>query len=322
MAKHIQFPIDENWKNEIEDIIRGASGGFLFGIPLLYTMEAWWIGSYTEPPLMLGVLAITFVIVFFLNRTDGFRQVRPDSRLQALMDSVDAIAIGAICTTVILILLREITGETPLDEALGKIIIESVPFAIGVGLAGSALVGDRNRARADESDESNQARDQDEQKAPNHPQRSSPVHLPIKPSVKKQLKDKYNATIADIGATLVGSIIVAFNIAPTDEVPMLAAAVSPPWLLAIIVASLVISYCIVFVAGFTTQQKRRQHPGAFQRPVPETVFSYLLSLLAAMFMLWFFHRLSFSDPWTLWLEHILILGLPATVGGAAGRLAV
>jgi putative integral membrane protein (TIGR02587 family) len=324
MAKHIHFSIDKNWRNEIEDIIRGASGGFLFGIPLLYTMEAWWIGSYTEPPLMLGVLAITFVIVFFLNRTDGFRQTRPDSRIQALMDSVDAIAIGAVCAAIILVLLREITIETPLDEALGKIIIESVPFAIGVGLAGSALVGERNRARADESDksnesnESNQANGQDGQNAPDRLQHSSLSKSPI----KKQLKDKYNATLADIGATLVGSIIVAFNIAPTDEVPMLAAAASPPWLLAIIVASLVISYCIVFVAGFTTQQKRRQHPGAFQRPITETVFSYLISLLAAMFMLWFFHRLSFSDPWTLWLEHVLILGLPATVGGAAGRLAV
>jgi putative integral membrane protein (TIGR02587 family) len=103
---------------------------------------------------------------------------------------------------------------------------------------------------------------------------------------------------------------------------MLVAAASPPWLLAIVIASLLISYSIVFMAGFTTQQKRMQQPGLFQRPITETLVSYLISLVAAALMLWFFHRLTFTDPWTLWLEHTVILGLPATIGGAAGRLAV
>jgi uncharacterized membrane protein len=39
-------------------------------------------------------------------------------------------------------------------------------------------------------------------------------------------------------------------------------------------------------------------------------------------MLWFFQKLTFSDPWTMWLDHILVLGLPASIGGAAGRLAI
>ena len=35
----------DTWKQELQEIISGASGGFLFGIPLLYTMEVWFIGS-------------------------------------------------------------------------------------------------------------------------------------------------------------------------------------------------------------------------------------------------------------------------------------
>jgi uncharacterized membrane protein len=50
--------------------------------------------------------------------------------------------------------------------------------------------------------------------------------------------------------------------------------------------------------------------------------SYLVSLVAAVIMLWFFERLTLSDPWTMWLEQTLVLGLPATIGGAAGRLAL
>jgi putative integral membrane protein (TIGR02587 family) len=301
--KRMSFPSRLEWNDEIQDIIRAAAGGFLFGIPLLYTMEVWWIGSYTEPPLMLGILATTFVIVFLLNRTDGFRQIRPDRPTQAMTDSIEAIAISTICATFILTLLREITSTTPLDEALGKIVLEGVPFALGVALARSILQGDRF-----ESSQATEHQEAASEPSGHPPSASKPSH--------------YNATLADIGATLIGTIIIAFNIAPTDEVPMLVAAASPPWLIAIVLASLVISYSIVFLAGFTAQQQRIQQRGPFQHPITETLVSYLISLLAAALMLWFFHRLSFADPWTSWLENTVILGLPATIGGAAGRLAV
>lgn len=295
MSRPTLSPTQQDWQSELEDLIRGASGGFLFGIPLLYTMEVWWIGSYTEPPLMLLIMAITFVVVFLLNRTDGFRQINPDDPVQAAMDSIEAMALGYLCVTLTLVLLNEVTWETSLDEALGKIILEGVPFSIGVAIARSMLSGSREQAEPDSENAP----------APQSPRR----------------RENYNATVADVGATLIGTIIIAFNVAPTDEVTMLTAASSPPWLLAIIVASLLISYCIVFVAGLTAQQERLQQQGLLQSPLVETVVCYLLSLIAAGLMLWFFHRLSFADPWTSWLQQTLILGLPATIGGAAGRLA-
>lgn len=73
--------------------MRGASGGFLFGIPLLYTMELWRIGSTAQPLEMLVILAVTFIIIFLINRTAGFRKSQADPTLEAAMDSVEAIAI-------------------------------------------------------------------------------------------------------------------------------------------------------------------------------------------------------------------------------------
>lgn len=274
------------WKNELNDIIRGASGGFLFGIPLLYTMEVWWIGSHTEPAQMLGAIATTFAVVFLLIRTEGFRKTKDIGWRDAVKDSVEAIAIGIVGAAFVLFLLQEITPDTPLQETLGKIIFEGLPFSLGVALASGFLSGDRYQSSEGENE----------------------------PTI--------NPTVADIGATLIGATIIAFNIAPTDEVPMLAAAISPPWQLAIIAASLLISYCIVFAAGFTDQAKRQQQQGIFQRPLSETVMSYLVSLAASAFMLFFFHKLSFNEPWSVLLSYTLVLGLPATVGGAAGRLAV
>lgn len=286
-----------NWIREIEDITRGACGGFLFGIPLIYTMEVWWIGSTVAPPLMLLAIVTTWTIVFFLNRTEGFRQTTNVSSINAARDTVEAIAIGLVCTTVILVILQEVTLETQLSEALGKVIFESVPFSLGVALSNQFLSSSPDENRSQSSERHNTSR-------PEAPQR------------------EISETLADIGATLLGAIIIACSIAPTDEIPMLAAATSEAWLLATIAISLLISYGVVFEADFANKSKRQQQQGLFQSPFSETIMCYLVSLTAAAMMLGFFQQLDFSDPGSMWLSYTLLLGLPATIGGAAGRLAI
>jgi putative integral membrane protein (TIGR02587 family) len=286
------------WINEINDIIRGACGGFLFGIPLLYTMEVWWIGSLAKPSMIMLAIALMFLVVFFLNRTEGFRKSKRNSPpYGAVTDTIEAMGIGLVCSALMLLLMQEVTPETSMKEALGKIVFESVPFTLGVALANQFLGDTRD---ADEQGRIGDSTSNGNRRKPN----------------------ELHGTLADIGATLIGATVIAFNIAPTDEIPMLAAAATPPWLLAIIATSILISYGVVFQAGFSDQQKRRQQQGIFQRPSSETIMAYLVSLLAAAFMLWFFQKVTFSDPWTIWLEYTLLLGLPASIGGAAGRLAV
>lgn len=277
------------WRREAVELVRAVSGGMLFGIPLLYTMEVWWIGSETQTARMAGVLAFMFVPVFLLTRTAGFRTTKDIRWRDALMDSVETVALAVVSVFLLLVLLREVTAATPLEEALGKIVYEATPFAIGSAIAQHVL----RRGRAQGDDDSGEAEDKD-----------------------------LSATLVDVGATVIGAVFVAFNVAPTDEVPMLAAAMPGAWLIAMIGASLLISYCIVFVAGFSDQERRRNQPGILQHPVTETVASYLVSLVVAGGMLWFFQRLGAEDPVSVSLSHVIVLGLPAAVGGAAGRLAV
>ena len=274
---------------EVTDVVRGVCGGMLFGIPLLYTMEVWWVGATTSARAMLAVLAVSFTAVLLLNRTSGFRSTRDVRFVDALMDSIEALAIGVLCVLVVLVLIREITSATPLREALGKISYESTPFVIGVGLASHFLRKGRTEGDAGEGKEGDRS---------------------------------INATLADVGATLLGAVFVALNIAPTDEIPMILSAMSPAWVVAAAVVSLAVSYAIVFEAGFSNEEQRRAQPGVMQHPVTETFACYLLSLLAAAAMLWFFQRWTFSDPFDLVLQQAIVLGLPATIGGAAGRLAV
>lgn len=279
------------WQAEILSLLRGASGGFLFGLPLLYTVEVWWIGSSTTPAWMLLALGITFVVVYLLNQSEGFRNALDIQPIDAFMETVESMSIGIICALFSLVLLCRITFDTPLNEALGKLVFECIPFAIGVALARSTLRGDRSPRTV--------------KKARNPPQNSI-----------------FRAILADLDATLIGSLIIAFSIAPTEEVSLLSASIFPLWLILIILSSLVISYCIVFVAGLTNQKERRQQQGFLQRPINETLICYLVCLLASALMLWFFQQLSWDDPWQEWLSDTLILGLPATIGGAAGRLVI
>lgn len=284
-------------RQELDDLVRAACGGMLFGVPLLYTMEVWWIGSTSRPALLLPVLATTFGLLFLLNRTSGFRTTRGVRMVDSLKDSVEGVAVALLCVLGVLVLLREIDGATPVVEALGKIVYEAMPFAIGVGMASHFLRGDRTADDDDEaeggSDPGGNADDQG-----------------------------ISATLVDVGATLLGAVFIAFNIAPTDEVPMLTAAMSPAWICAVVAVSLLVSYGIVFAAGFGSQEDRRSSAGVIQHPITETVFCYLLALVAAAFMLWFFQRWEPGDPFDMVLQQTIVLGLPAAVGGAAGRLVV
>ena len=282
------------WAKEAVELVRGVAGGMLFGIPLLYTMEVWWAGTYAHPLRLIAVLATTFLIVFLLMRTTGFRETKDVRWVDAAMDTIEAVALGIVCVTIVLFLLRELTTQTPTQELLGKVVYEATPFSIGVAVAYTVL----RRGRAAKDDDDREGDDEGDE------------------------DQGVNATVADIGATLVGALFVAFNIAPTDEIRMIASAMGPPWQAMLILASLLISYGIVFGAGFANQEQRHQQQGILQHPLTETVASYLVALLAAAAMLWFFQRFDLAAPWELTLSHVIVLGLPAAVGGAAGRLAV
>jgi putative integral membrane protein (TIGR02587 family) len=277
-----------DWAHEADDLARGIGGGMLFGIPLVFTMEVWWLGGTTTPAHMLAALLVTFVPVALLIRSAGFRREQDVRAVDALMDAVEAVALGVVAAALLLLVLGEIGPGVPLSETLGKIVYEAVPFAIGVAVAKHVFGGSRD----------------------SEDRRGSRARTPVQ------------AALADVGATLVGALFVAFNIAPTDEIPMLASSATPLRLLAVVAMSLAASYVIVFVAGFGDQDGRRQQEGPFQHPLTETVAAYLVALLGTVAMLWFFQRLDEPLLSSATFTEVLLLGLPAAVGGAAGRLAV
>lgn len=286
-----------SWSSELDDLIRAASGGLLFAVPLLYTMEVFWIGQHTTPVQALGMLAISFVLQVVLNRSGGFRSSRDRNLVDAALDAAEGVALALVVACVVLTVLGQIDLSTPLSVMLGKISNQVLPLSLGIGLATNLLSDDDGGSSNADPDGSN-----------------DDVATP------KSLDAGIDPTIADLGASLVGAVFVALAIAPTDEVPLISATRSPVWLIAMMAMSLAATYAIVFAAGLRGQTRRHAQTGLLQRPAIETMTSYVVALVASLLLLFLFQRL---DPsWRVSAGRVVVLGFPAAVGGAAGRLAI
>ncbi|MDP9371386.1 MAG: TIGR02587 family membrane protein [Chloroflexota bacterium] len=280
------------WRQELHAFVRAFSGAFLFGIPLLFTMEMWWIGTYAEVWKLLVFLAVAFGVNLGLTYFTGFKHQRAGFA-HTLNQTIDTVAVGAVASTVVLLALNRISLGDPLDSILGKIIVQTVPLSIGAAVANAVF-------------------------APGQSRHSQEPGL----GAGDAGGGSWRATLNDLGATVAGGIFVGFSVAPTEEIPLLARSLDYPHALALIGLSLVLTYGIVFASGFDPDRSAGQGEGPFQRPVTETVVAYLVSLLVALAALILFNQIAAGDPLADIVAQTLVLGLATGVGGAAGRLVI
>jgi putative integral membrane protein (TIGR02587 family) len=175
--------------------------------------------------------------------------------------------------------------------------MEGLPFSLGVGLA-DFLLGEKEEGSHQKK---GGGKRDDEQKV---------------------RADERRRVLVRAGGTALGAIAIALTLAPTQEIPLIASGLTYPHLLGTVFASLAISYMIVFASNFVATEARESHGGSFDSPLVETSMAYVISLLMAAGMLWLYQLLDLSDPLGQWTSYVIVLGLPASVGGAAGRLAV
>jgi putative integral membrane protein (TIGR02587 family) len=280
-------PKEGSWQKELDDIAHGMSGAFLFGVPLLFTMEMWWIGNFTEPLRLLIILALAFGANLMLAYFAGFKEER--SFFANVLQAVEALAIGIVASTVVLLVLNQITTGDSLHHMLGTIAVQVLPLSIGASAANVLL--SRGGDNLDEDGDS-----------------SNP--------------GQWKAALLDLARTVGGGMFIGFSIAPTEEVPMLAGQLSPGQELALIALSLAITYIIVFVSGFSPREQQSQSQGPFQHPISETASAYIVALLVALGSLLIFSQVDLTEPVTGIVAKTLVLGLPTAIGGAAARVLI
>lgn len=273
-----------DWEEELTDFTRAFAGASVLGIPLAFTMEMWWIGQTISLSYLLILLTVGFVMNLGLAHVAGFRNQH--SLIMSVNQSIDALAVGVVSSGILLISLNQLQFTDGLAQGVGMVLSLAVPLSLGASVAREIFSG-RTSRQVDEDEDGDSL-------------------------------SMWQGVAADVGATAVGGVFIGLSIAVTDEVPMISAGLSRWNIFAIIGLSLLFSYIIVFASGFD----EKSPPGPFQHPFTETMLAYVISLGVAFAMLLIFERLTLDDPLTEMMRQTVVLALPATIGGAGGRLVI
>lgn len=285
-------PRPGTWRDERTALVRALAGAYLFGIPLLFTMEMWWIGEHLDAARMLALLGGGLLVNVALAHAAGFRRERSTLRV-AIAQGIESLAIGIVAATAMLAVLGQFAA-VPVGVAAGMVAVQCVPLSLGASVANLVFQdGDRSMPTSRDDDEDTSG--------------GASTHSPL---------------LADILGTVAGAVFIGFSIAPTEEIPMLAAGLDTTRLLVLLAATLVVGYLIVFASGFDPTHREGRHEGPFQGPVSETVLSYVLAVVVSTALLVAFGQIHLGDPLMATIAKVMVLAVPASVGGAAGRVVV
>lgn len=267
---------------------RGVAGGLLFSLPLLFTMEMWDAGATSQPGrLLVGIVGV-FVLLLAYNRYAG---LHADACLsEVIVDSVEEFALGLLLSAGILWLIGSIDTHTKIQELVGKVVLEGLAVAIGVSVGTAQLGGGSDEDDDDEDDEEEEEEE---------------LHQP-------------RWFLGQLTLATCGAVLIAANIAPTDEIPDIARTVTPVQQLGLTAATLLVGALVLYASDFHGARDHVRHRGRVD-VLSGTVVNYLISLGAAATLLWFFGRFDDCGP-SFCLAQSIVLGLPTAIGASAGRL--
>ena len=260
---------------------RGVAGGLLFSLPLLYTMEVWWAGFTSHPWRLAAYVVATFALLLGYNYFVGLR--RDTCFSEVVLDSVEELGLGLLVALFILWLLGRVTAAMPLEEAAGKVVIEAMTVAVGVSV-GTAQLG----AGEDEKD-------------------------------KGVGGERESVGFGgQLVITLCGAVLFAANVAPTEEIVMIAVEISTWRVLGLALLSMSLGALVLYYSEFAGSKKHvrfdRHHD-----VLVGTVVTYAVALASSAAILLFFGRFD-GQALAVCVAQTVVLGVAATLGASAGRL--
>lgn len=264
----------------LREYSRGVAGGLIFSLPLLFTMEVWWAGFLSSPARIATYLAGTYILLLGYNRYAGIRH--DASWADVLCDSVEELGIGIVLATFVLYLAGQLNRDTALSEMVGKIVIEAGAVAIGVSV-GTAQLGGGDKDVGFGGDD-----------------------------------DERSGLVGQTVIAFCGAILFAGNIAPTEEVVLIAVETTPWRVIFMALTSMALGAMILFYSDFMRASRFSRAEGR-RHILIGTVLTWVIALIASALMLWFFGR--FEDvSLALAVCEVVVLALPGTLGASAGRL--
>ncbi len=199
-----------------------------------------------------------------------------------VLDALAAFGVGFLLSAALLAVFGVLRGEGVGSQAAwGKVSLCAVPAAIGALLAGKQL-GERGPGK----------------------------------------REKARAgAVGELFLMAVGATFLAFNVAPTEEMILIAYQMGPLQTLLLMTASIVLLHLYVYRLGFPGEAQRREAGGFKRTFVAFTAPGYGVALMISLYMLWTFGRtdgVALHEIATM----TVVLGFPAALGAATARLVV
>lgn len=125
----------------LRDTGRALGGALIFSMPMLMTMEMWWLGFSMDRLRLALLLVVCLPLLVLLSRRIGFETTR--AWREDVSDALFALGVGMVTSAVALTVFGVIGPGMSFHEIAGKIAIQVVPASIGALLARSQLGSER-----------------------------------------------------------------------------------------------------------------------------------------------------------------------------------
>ena len=259
------------------ELARALAGALIFALPMLMTMEMWWLGFYMDPLRLALLLCLLLPLLVRLSRYGGLRPTA--SVWDDMADALVCIGAAFVAAIVILFIFGVIKAEMPLREIIGKVALETFAGSIGAMLSRSQL-GSKEALE------------------------------------EKEAEQSYSG---EIFLMIVGGLFLSLNVAPTEEMILIAFQMNLWQEIGLILLTLILMHALVYSVEF----------GGTERPDPDKTFwsvfasftlvGYALVLLVSLYVLWTFGR---TDEMAIHeiISMVVVLSFPGAIGAAAARL--
>lgn len=137
----------------------------------------------------------------------------------------------------------------------------------------------------------------------------------------EQNRNRRDGALAEYFYMAAGALFLSANIAPTEEVMLIAHMMTPWRAIALVAVSLLTMHAFVYALEFKGQHKRAADVTFWREFTRYTVIGYLIALAISSYICWCFGRLD-GVSLEVAVKICLVLGFPAAVGAAAARLAL
>jgi putative integral membrane protein (TIGR02587 family) len=246
-------------------------------------MEVWWTGFLARPARLLAYFLAGFLLLFAYNRYGGLR--KDASWLEVGFEAVEEMGLGLLIAALVLWLVGQIDADMPRSELLGKVVVEGVTMAIGVSVGAAQLGGQRKGGGGDQGMEGEE--------------------------------ERAIGFSGQLALAACGAILLASNVAPTEEIVTIAVETSAWRLVGLALLSLGLTAVILFYSDFRGAHRMGERVPA--TVLSRTVIHYAVAIAASAFVLWFFDRFSGVSA-AIGAAQVVVLGVAASLGAAVGRL--